>query len=140
MGSDASDSSSAGSPPAPADHKHDCKAPGSDKGASKKRSDSTTTTDGAAQKVTKRRAARACVSCRARKVRCNVVEEAPCTNCRFDNVEVRCVCGLTTSTMHFMFPLPCPVIYANLFFILLLLFILLIHRSASFRKAAEGSK
>lgn len=40
-------------------------------------------------KVTKRRAARACVSCRARKVRCDVVEGAPCGNCRWDNVEVR---------------------------------------------------
>jgi hypothetical protein len=39
--------------------------------------------------VTKRRAARACVSCRARKVRCDVVEGAPCGNCRWDNVEVR---------------------------------------------------
>ncbi|CRK34957.1 hypothetical protein BN1708_006591 [Verticillium longisporum] len=38
-------------------------------------------------KVTKRRAARACVSCRARKVRCDVVEGAPCGNCRWDNVE-----------------------------------------------------
>ncbi|OTA01992.1 Zn2Cys6 transcriptional regulator [Trichoderma parareesei] len=45
--------------------------------------------DGAEQphKVTKRRAARACVSCRARKVRCDVVEGAPCGNCRWDNVE-----------------------------------------------------
>ncbi|KAK4127794.1 hypothetical protein N657DRAFT_631546 [Parathielavia appendiculata] len=38
-------------------------------------------------KVTKRRAARACVSCRARKVRCDVVEGAPCGNCRWDDVE-----------------------------------------------------
>ncbi|KHN95756.1 Cutinase transcription factor 1 beta [Metarhizium album ARSEF 1941] len=38
-------------------------------------------------KVTKRRAARACASCRARKVRCDVVEGAPCGNCRWDNVE-----------------------------------------------------
>ena len=41
------------------------------------------------EKITKRRAARACVSCRARKVRCDVVEGAPCGNCRWDNVEVR---------------------------------------------------
>ncbi|KAK0719758.1 fungal-specific transcription factor domain-containing protein [Lasiosphaeris hirsuta] len=41
----------------------------------------------AAQKITKRRAARACVSCRARKVRCDVVEGAPCGNCRWDNVD-----------------------------------------------------
>lgn len=45
--------------------------------------------DGGVVKVTKRRAARACVSCRARKVRCDVVEGAPCGNCRWDNVEVR---------------------------------------------------
>ncbi|TQV91060.1 C6 transcription factor (Ctf1B) [Cordyceps javanica] len=43
--------------------------------------------DGGVVKVTKRRAARACVSCRARKVRCDVVEGAPCGNCRWDNVE-----------------------------------------------------
>ncbi|KAH6845492.1 fungal-specific transcription factor domain-containing protein [Chaetomium sp. MPI-CAGE-AT-0009] len=42
------------------------------------------TTEG---KITKRRAARACVSCRARKVRCDVVEGAPCGNCRWDDVE-----------------------------------------------------
>ncbi|KAL3957694.1 hypothetical protein ACCO45_008272 [Purpureocillium lilacinum] len=42
---------------------------------------------GGPAKVTKRRAARACVSCRARKVRCDVVEGAPCGNCRWDNVE-----------------------------------------------------
>lgn len=50
------------------------------------------TADGAdspPHKVTKRRAARACVSCRARKVRCDVVEGTPCGNCRWDNVEVR---------------------------------------------------
>ncbi|KAI0011164.1 fungal-specific transcription factor domain-containing protein [Xylariaceae sp. FL0662B] len=52
----------------------------------KKRSASTSEPSGAT-KVTKRRAARACVSCRARKVRCDVVEGAPCGNCRWDNVE-----------------------------------------------------
>ncbi|KAI1079362.1 fungal-specific transcription factor domain-containing protein [Whalleya microplaca] len=51
---------------------------------SKKRSASTSESNGAAKK---RRAARACVSCRARKVRCDVVEGAPCGNCRWDNVE-----------------------------------------------------
>lgn len=36
----------------------------------------------------KRRASRACCCCRARKVRCDVVEHgAPCTNCRLDQVE-----------------------------------------------------
>ncbi|KAG6006251.1 Cutinase transcription factor 1 beta [Claviceps maximensis] len=43
--------------------------------------------ENAPQKVAKRRAARACVSCRARKVRCDVVEGAPCGNCRWDHVE-----------------------------------------------------
>ncbi|KAI1150910.1 fungal-specific transcription factor domain-containing protein [Nemania diffusa] len=52
----------------------------------KKRSASTTESNGMA-KATKRRAARACVSCRARKVRCDVVEGAPCGNCRWDGVE-----------------------------------------------------
>jgi hypothetical protein len=54
--------------------------------AAKKRGSTDDST--AAQKITKRRAARACVSCRARKVRCDVVEGAPCGNCRWDNVEV----------------------------------------------------
>ncbi|KAI0119443.1 transcription factor CTF1 [Daldinia grandis] len=53
---------------------------------SKKRSASTSESNGSA-KVTKRRAARACISCRSRKVRCDVVEGAPCGNCRWDNVE-----------------------------------------------------
>ncbi|KAK8035355.1 cutinase transcription factor 1 beta [Apiospora rasikravindrae] len=53
---------------------------------SKKRSASQSEPSGST-KVTKRRAARACVSCRARKVRCDVVEGAPCGNCRWDNVE-----------------------------------------------------
>jgi hypothetical protein len=52
----------------------------------KKRSASHSDPNGPA-KITKRRAARACVSCRARKVRCDVVENAPCGNCRWDNVE-----------------------------------------------------
>ncbi|KAK5993325.1 Cutinase transcription factor 1 beta [Cladobotryum mycophilum] len=51
-----------------------------------KKRPATDTPDGP-PKVTKRRAARACVSCRARKVRCDVVEGAPCGNCRWDNVE-----------------------------------------------------
>ncbi|OTA92640.1 hypothetical protein M434DRAFT_396310 [Hypoxylon sp. CO27-5] len=53
---------------------------------SKKRSASTSEPNGLT-KVTKRRAARACISCRSRKVRCDVVEGAPCGNCRWDNVE-----------------------------------------------------
>lgn len=38
-------------------------------------------------KITKRRAARACASCRTRKVRCDVVEQYPCANCRWDHVD-----------------------------------------------------
>ncbi|KAG6219737.1 Cutinase transcription factor 1 beta [Claviceps purpurea] len=82
--------------------------------------------DGSApQKVAKRRAARACVSCRARKVRCDVVEGAPCGNCRWDNVEdlvsssitaaggaaadARCKTANTTSTApHASTPAPTP--------------------------------
>ncbi|EXJ71211.1 uncharacterized protein A1O5_06205 [Cladophialophora psammophila CBS 110553] len=42
----------------------------------------------------KRRAVRACLSCRSRKVRCDVTSAgAPCTNCRLDNV----TCLLTES-------------------------------------------
>ncbi|KAH6685937.1 hypothetical protein F5X68DRAFT_262452 [Plectosphaerella plurivora] len=48
---------------------------------------STEAPDPAPKAGTKRRAARACLSCRSRKVRCNVVEQSPCTNCRFDGVE-----------------------------------------------------
>lgn len=39
-------------------------------------------------KSVKKRASKACQCCRARKVRCNVVEHgAPCTNCRLDEFE-----------------------------------------------------
>lgn len=111
--SDASDTSAAGSPPPEAQNAAGqpasstspnnattttttatdiAKKPAGDKGkpASKKRSDSVSGSASAAdaQKNTKRRAARACVSCRARKVRCDVVEQSPCGNCRWDNVEV----------------------------------------------------
>ncbi|KAH9226491.1 hypothetical protein K456DRAFT_43025 [Colletotrichum gloeosporioides 23] len=34
-----------------------------------------------------RRAGRACLGCRARKVRCDAVERSPCSNCEWDNVE-----------------------------------------------------
>ncbi|KAH8809377.1 fungal-specific transcription factor domain-containing protein [Xylogone sp. PMI_703] len=38
--------------------------------------------------IKRRRAARACLGCRARKVRCNVTEnDSPCTNCRLDGLE-----------------------------------------------------
>ena len=53
---------------------------------SKSRADSKSDAGGN-NKVTKRRAARACASCRARKVRCDVVEQYPCGNCRWDNVD-----------------------------------------------------
>ncbi|KAI0865727.1 fungal-specific transcription factor domain-containing protein [Xylaria cubensis] len=55
--------------------------------SSPKKRSATTTEPNGTTKVTKRRAARACVSCRARKVRCDVVEGAPCGNCRWDGVE-----------------------------------------------------
>jgi hypothetical protein len=39
------------------------------------------------EQPSKRRAARACLSCRNRKVRCDVVNGGrPCTNCRLDNL------------------------------------------------------
>lgn len=53
----------------------------------KKRQNSTAEANDKANKVTKRRAPRACASCRARKVRCDVVEQFPCGNCRWDNVD-----------------------------------------------------
>ncbi|EXJ87210.1 hypothetical protein A1O3_04169 [Capronia epimyces CBS 606.96] len=37
----------------------------------------------------KRRASKACLSCRARKVRCDVNDRMPCTNCRLDGVECK---------------------------------------------------
>ncbi|OAL34943.1 hypothetical protein AYO20_05658 [Fonsecaea nubica] len=40
---------------------------------------------------TKRRASKACLSCRARKVRCDVIDRLPCTNCRLDRVECKVV-------------------------------------------------
>jgi hypothetical protein len=96
MMSDASDTSAAGSPPPSQSPNQDTtenaktKSGNGDneKPTTKKRSDSTAT-DANGAKNTKRRAARACVSCRARKVRCDVVEQSPCGNCRWDNVEVR---------------------------------------------------
>ncbi|POS71398.1 cutinase transcription factor 1 beta [Diaporthe helianthi] len=56
-------------------------------GQSKNRKGSTADTTDKNGKVAKRRAPRACASCRARKVRCDVVENFPCGNCRWDNVE-----------------------------------------------------
>ncbi|EXJ66720.1 uncharacterized protein A1O5_09915 [Cladophialophora psammophila CBS 110553] len=37
----------------------------------------------------KRRASKACLNCRARKVRCDVIDGLPCTNCRLDRVECK---------------------------------------------------
>lgn len=56
---------------------------------SKSQNDKDTSDDhtNAAGKVIKRRAARACVSCRNRKVRCDVVETFPCGNCRWDKID-----------------------------------------------------
>jgi hypothetical protein len=53
----------------------------------KKRTGSLAESTDKANKVTKRRAPRACASCRARKVRCDVVEQFPCGNCKWDNVQ-----------------------------------------------------
>lgn len=48
-----------------------------------------------AENVVRRRATRACLSCRGRKVRCDVTSEGtPCTNCRLDKV----TCRLTASS------------------------------------------
>ncbi|KAK2594929.1 Cutinase transcription factor 1 beta [Conoideocrella luteorostrata] len=77
----ASQSPMEGASPA-SSHHSDCAGQNNKKRAAPNSDEST-----APQKVTKRRAARACVSCRARKVRCDVVEGAPCGNCRWDNVE-----------------------------------------------------
>ncbi|RPB00218.1 hypothetical protein L873DRAFT_1737164 [Choiromyces venosus 120613-1] len=57
--------------------------------AGQKRSTTTAgNTNGSNFRPVKRRASKACQCCRARKVRCNVVEHgAPCTNCRLDEVE-----------------------------------------------------
>ncbi|CAJ2508076.1 Uu.00g092620.m01.CDS01 [Anthostomella pinea] len=61
-------------------------SPGNDGSPSRKRSASTSEPNGSA-KIAKRRASRACVNCRNRKVRCNVVECTPCNNCRWNEVE-----------------------------------------------------
>ncbi|KAL2678478.1 hypothetical protein Neosp_009224 [[Neocosmospora] mangrovei] len=54
-------------------------------GANKRRRD-----DAQSDSVAKRRASRACLSCRGRKVRCDVTSRgAPCTNCRLDDVNCR---------------------------------------------------
>ncbi|KZF26500.1 hypothetical protein L228DRAFT_264886 [Xylona heveae TC161] len=54
----------------------------------KKRNASTAGLSTNPNRIVKRRASKACQCCRARKVRCNVVEHgAPCTNCRLDEVE-----------------------------------------------------
>lgn len=79
----------AASPDANKDNDHsDCNdGAESTSGDNSKKRASTSSASGGPAKVTKRRAARACVSCRARKVRCDVVEGAPCGNCRWDHIE-----------------------------------------------------
>ena len=53
-----------------------------------KRKASTAGLSSAGSRPVKRRASKACCCCRARKVRCDVVESgSPCTNCRLDQVE-----------------------------------------------------
>lgn len=54
---------------------------------SKDSKDSSKDKDDKDDKNPKKRAARACITCRARKVRCNVVEEHPCNNCKWDHIE-----------------------------------------------------
>ncbi|OLN82116.1 Cutinase transcription factor 1 beta 2 [Colletotrichum chlorophyti] len=71
----------------PADSAADLSALTAEQGKKRSSSDADLKDGAPPAKVTKRRAARACVSCRARKVRCDVVEGAPCGNCRWDNVE-----------------------------------------------------
>jgi hypothetical protein len=59
-----------------------------DAAASPKVTNGPSKNNGANGRPVKRRASKACQCCRARKVRCNVVEHgAPCTNCRLDEVE-----------------------------------------------------
>ncbi|GKU21492.1 unnamed protein product [Fusarium langsethiae] len=39
------------------------------------------------QRTTPQRASRACLSCRVRKVKCDVVTSSPCSNCRWDGTQ-----------------------------------------------------
>jgi hypothetical protein len=74
--------------PSPAEH-DDCQPPQA-VGTNKRKGDELQ-----AETVVRRRASRACLSCRSRKVRCDVTSEGtPCTNCRLDNV----ACRLTPSS------------------------------------------
>ncbi|KFY11627.1 hypothetical protein V491_07123, partial [Pseudogymnoascus sp. VKM F-3775] len=64
------------------------RSPSSHPPSPKRKADASNTA--ASNRPVKRRASKACQCCRARKVRCNVVEHgAPCTNCRLD--EVPCI-------------------------------------------------
>ncbi|KAJ3550360.1 hypothetical protein NM208_g5 [Fusarium decemcellulare] len=47
------------------------------------------------------RASRACFSCRARKVKCDVVTNSPCSNCQWDGTQ--CVVPRTRRTRKFLF-------------------------------------
>lgn len=54
----------------------------------------------------KKRSSRACTTCRARKVRCNIVAHgAPCSNCRHD--EIDCVLPLSRRQRLVYSPWPC---------------------------------
>ncbi|KAH6892084.1 fungal-specific transcription factor domain-containing protein [Thelonectria olida] len=85
MTAEASDGSAA--PPSPASTSAKTVVTDRNSGSNSKKRASPSAESDQPAKITKRRAARACVSCRARKVRCDVVEGAPCGNCRWDNVE-----------------------------------------------------
>lgn len=62
----------------------------------------------ASPKPIKRRAAWACLSCRVRKVRCDVVAAVPCGNCVRDKVEViHTIFNKSQSPTHNMDTLPC---------------------------------
>lgn len=96
--SDSESASASGSPPPSGEEQRRRPSTSSDTNANANTTATTTTTTkkrsavegeitDANGKVIKRRASRACVSCRLRKVRCDVVDGAPCGNCRWDNVE-----------------------------------------------------
>ncbi|KIW02265.1 uncharacterized protein PV09_06415 [Verruconis gallopava] len=63
-------------------------SPPADKMTNKKRTSTQAAGEDGQEKPIKRRASTACQACRARKVRCNVLENGPpCTNCRLDDVQ-----------------------------------------------------
>lgn len=58
-----------------------------------------------------RRARRACLSCRTRKVRCDIVEHDPCSNCRWDKVQ--CVVPRSRRNRKFIQPFHPPEIHGQ---------------------------